>query len=1025
MNSYLKFLKIFITVIAFSFLATSFNGRAMSDKGQFNSDTYHGFSGNSWDADSVKIITEYLYSSLKSGRVDEAAPLAGRLERMIDSGSGYPENSIAYPLYLIGFFKTANGEAIKSFHYYNRVLSILEKYPSDSLLGKVNYNLGSASNLIGDDIRSDYYFSKSLEYVIRERGEADPELVTDYLALAIANINIRNYERAIEYTNNGLAIADAKPEDVKPSNKALLYQTKGTALARISDYYQAIINLSNSLKIYESKSLPVDEYYINLINNLASVYFSLGNIDKSTEAYEKGLKACRDLKGLASFSLSGNYAIILARFNQKVKAEKVMNDALLKLQKEYNSLSREYTIAVTDYADFLREFDINRVLALDLHKKSFDYLRLNPWDINLRTLISLGYAMALTDNNKPETALDSISSLLSREAHIPRPDDVLINPDIALLNNDRNTLNILQAKYDVIRKISKGRHEMRFLESEARTAGLIIEIIESIRINIGEEQSRILLGDKFRDAYLNVISSYLGCFNISGKYDFLEKAFEYSERSKAASLLASIRELKAMKIFLPADLVSAERKIQEEIGFYSARYEAENNKEKPDRDILSLWETSLLKAISKRDSLRLVFKTDYRDFYDLKYNTNVIGTDKTKKLIGRNRDYLSYIVSDSLLHIIVVNRNETHLETIRIDSGFTSLISSYRKLISIPERDEDARKEFELFQQYGYKLYSLLIKPVKSHLVSNNLIISPDNLLSLFPFETLVTSENIHSDLYYSRLSYLMNDFRLSYAYSATLLSESERTRPTFRNRTIALAPSYTSRVSTDSLSANRQPEKGALADLVYAREEADFVSDITSGISFLGKSATKDIYEKEAGNFDILHLAMHTVINSMDPINSGMIFAESGSSNSYLRPFEIYNVPLDAKMVVLSSCNTGTGTLYAGEGVLSLARGFIFSGSRSVVMSLWEVDDREGTEIIKAFYRNLKSGKQKSESLRVARLNYLKNADMLRAHPYYWSTLVNYGDDSPLYVSNFTKGTLLIFLGLMGVYIFSYLRKR
>jgi CHAT domain-containing protein len=129
--------------------------------------------------------------------------------------------------------------------------------------------------------------------------------------------------------------------------------------------------------------------------------------------------------------------------------------------------------------------------------------------------------------------------------------------------------------------------------------------------------------------------------------------------------------------------------------------------------------------------------------------------------------------------------------------------------------------------------------------------------------------------------------------------------------------------------------------------------------------------------------------------------------------------------MVVLSSCFTGAGNLYAGEGVLSLARGFIFSGSRSVVMSLWEVDDKEGTEIIKSFYRNLKSGRHKSEALRLARLKYLNDADMLRAHPYYWSTLVNYGDDSPLYISSFTKGTLFLIAVLLAVYAFSYFKNR
>lgn len=976
--------------------------------------------------DSLGILTKRLYISLKEDRAIEDSLLSNHLERWIHLKRASNDSALAYPIYLLGLSKTLRGEALKSFSYYNRALNILEKYPNDSLIGKVNYGLGRSSNIIGDDVRSDFYFSRSLQFGIK-KGEQDPELVTDYLALAIANINIRNYERAIDYTNKGLAIVSARPGEVSYFNQALLYQTKGTALSRISDYYQAVINLSTSMKIYESRSLAADDYYINLINNLAAVYFFLGNYDKSLDAYEKGMKTCRDLKGLTPFSFAGNFSIALARLNQKEKGERVMNDALGNLKLIYSPDSREYTLAITEYADFLRDFNINPSLSLEIFRKSFEYVRRNPWDLNLGTTVSLGYARGLMVNNKPDIALDSISSLLSREAGIPKPENILTNPDLSNRKNDRKTLDILQTKYDVIRKITAGKRDMKYLESEAQTAGLIIEIIEAIRIDIGEEQSRILLGDKFRDAYLNVISSYLGCYKISGRNDFLEKAFEYSERSKAASLLASIREMKAMKIFIPADLVSAERKIQQEIGFYAAKSEAENNKKTPDRDILALWDSSLLRAALKRDSLKRIFQTGYKGFYDLKYSTNVIGIEETKKLIGRNKDYLSYIVSDSLLYIVVVNRKETHLESVRIDTGFTRLITSFRKLLSEPDRNDNARVEFEQFQQYGYKLYSLLIAPVAGHLVSRNLIVSPDNLLSFFPLETLVTSGEIHTDLYFSRLHYLMNDFRISYAYSATLLSESERTRPAFRNRTLALAPSYDKPLYIDSLSVNRQQLEGTLNDLIYAREEADFVTNITSGISYLGTSATKNIYEKEAGNYDILHLAMHTVLKSMDPINSGMIFAgsDSGYASRYLRPFEIYNVPLNAKMVVLSSCYTGAGTLYAGEGVLSLARGFIFSGSRSVVMSLWEVDDREGTEIIKGFYRQIKSGKPKSEALRIARLKYLEKADMLRAHPYYWSTLVNYGDDSPLYVGRFTKGALLVLVLLLGVYIFSYLRKR
>jgi len=96
----------------------------------------------------------------------------------------------------------------------------------------------------------------------------------------------------------------------------------------------------------------------------------------------------------------------------------------------------------------------------------------------------------------------------------------------------------------------------------------------------------------------------------------------------------------------------------------------------------------------------------------------------------------------------------------------------------------------------------------------------------------------------------------------------------------------------------------------------------------------------------------------------------------------------------------TGSGKLTSGEGIQSLARGFIFSGGHSVVMSMWEVEDYAGSEVIKLFYKNIINGNSKSQALRKARLTFLKNADQKRSHPYYWSTLVVYGDDSPLYLS-------------------------
>jgi CHAT domain-containing protein len=182
----------------------------------------------------------------------------------------------------------------------------------------------------------------------------------------------------------------------------------------------------------------------------------------------------------------------------------------------------------------------------------------------------------------------------------------------------------------------------------------------------------------------------------------------------------------------------------------------------------------------------------------------------------------------------------------------------------------------------------------------------------------------------------------------------------------------------------------------------------------------------EQAGKYDIIHLAMHTVLNSRNPASSGMIFyGKDNDPSRYLQPYEIESSILNARMVVLSSCYTGAGTFYAGEGVLSLARRFIFAGSHSVVMSLWEVNDRSGTAIMKEFYKRIKSGHKKSDALREARISYLANADMLRSHPYFWSTLVIYGDDSPLYLSSYLRLILLFVPAALLGFIYLYFRKR
>jgi CHAT domain-containing protein len=134
---------------------------------------------------------------------------------------------------------------------------------------------------------------------------------------------------------------------------------------------------------------------------------------------------------------------------------------------------------------------------------------------------------------------------------------------------------------------------------------------------------------------------------------------------------------------------------------------------------------------------------------------------------------------------------------------------------------------------------------------------------------------------------------------------------------------------------------------------------------------------------------------------------------DGFLNTYEIYNMKYNARLAVLSSCKTGYGKIQKGEGVMSLARGFMYAGCPSIVMTLWEVSDRSGAKLMKDFYKSLKKGKNKTVSLREAKLEFLRKADQLKAHPFFWSTYVAIGDSSSLYPSH-TKYLLIIIAALL-----------
>jgi CHAT domain-containing protein len=190
------------------------------------------------------------------------------------------------------------------------------------------------------------------------------------------------------------------------------------------------------------------------------------------------------------------------------------------------------------------------------------------------------------------------------------------------------------------------------------------------------------------------------------------------------------------------------------------------------------------------------------------------------------------------------------------------------------------------------------------------------------------------------------------------------------------------------------------LSRLPFSRQEAEAALSYAPGAGNL-KALSFDASRQRATSADlsryrILHFATHGLLNSEHPELSGLVLSLVDTTgkpqDGFLRLHDIYDLKLNADLVVLSACQTGLGKQVRGEGLVGLTRGFMYAGAPRVVASLWQVNDVATAELMKHFYHGLlKEGLRPAAALRSAQLELMKQKRW--ASPYYWAPFVLQGE--------------------------------
>jgi CHAT domain-containing protein len=211
------------------------------------------------------------------------------------------------------------------------------------------------------------------------------------------------------------------------------------------------------------------------------------------------------------------------------------------------------------------------------------------------------------------------------------------------------------------------------------------------------------------------------------------------------------------------------------------------------------------------------------------------------------------------------------------------------------------------------------------------------------------------------------------------------------------------------------------LLPLRWTIKEVQSINETVPSRVFLNEDATEANFKKYAPDYNVLHLAMHTIMKDDNPLHSLLAFTNvevaDTTEDNKLYAYEIYNLKLNAQMAVLSSCSSGFGKMQKGEGMMSLARGFIYAGCPCIVMTLWQVSDKSSSELMTSFYKYLKKGKSKQEAMRLSKMDYLERADDLTSNPFFWSGFVVVGDSSPIYRKSgmfYWVSIIALFIGIL-----------
>jgi CHAT domain-containing protein len=373
---------------------------------------------------------------------------------------------------------------------------------------------------------------------------------------------------------------------------------------------------------------------------------------------------------------------------------------------------------------------------------------------------------------------------------------------------------------------------------------------------------------------------------------------------------------------------------------------------------------------------------------------------QAQALLDDDSVLLEYFLGSGGSSLFVVSKNDVAVFPIKKSDDLSKLVTELRNVIMKPDPIYDAsEKTYSKYTTLAATLYADTLKPAEPVLkTKSKVFIAPDGALSYLPFESLLTQKVSASKIDFTKLPYFARDHEIDYIPSISVLASIAKNKhqdSSGQMQLLAFAdPSLKGARPGNDRSVRSWA--GKLTQLPHAREEVKGISQFypqNEVTVVTGNDASESkLKQMKLDSYKRLHFASHGLIDEEKPEYSALVLtAGDETEDGFLTMREVFDLKLNADLVVLSACKSGLGKEIRGEGITGISRAFLCAGTPSVLVSLWDVYDLSTADLMTSFYKNMETKNlSKAAALRAARLEMIHNPKY--SHPYYWAPFVLIG---------------------------------